>query len=146
MELASKARTVGSVAEFKLWVQLVCGLEVRRAERSTVALESVSQRGAPAVDVHPRAQIAEHVLTGLVAVQRFEPGPVLRLGLADEGEDRFGKDRTLAVEAFPGNGNVSVLEKMRFDDGLERGVGRALHQAGPEMAPVTHSDFGSRRT
>ena len=98
-------------------------LEEGDAKRPAVALEAVAQRREDAVDVHPLAQIAEDLFSRLVAVQRLQLGPLLRLGLADEGEDRFGKDRTLAVEAIAGNGNVSVLEQMRFDYGLEGGLG-----------------------
>ena len=75
------------------------------------------------MDVHPLAEVAEDLLSGLVTVQRLQFGPLLRLGLADEGEDCLGEDRTLAVKALAGNGNVSVLEQMRFNDGLEGGFG-----------------------
>ena len=72
--------------------------------------------------VHPLAQVAEDLLAGLVAVQRLQLGPLLRLGLADEGEHRLGKDRALAVEALAGDRHVAVLEEVRFDDGLEGGL------------------------
>ena len=75
------------------------------------------------MDVHPLAEIAEDLFSRLVAVQRLQLGPLLRLGLANETEDRLGEDRTLAIEAVTGNGNVSVLEQMRFDDGLEGSLG-----------------------
>ena len=121
VKLAGQPQSVGGVARFKLRIQFVRGLEVRRAERSTVALEPMSQRGKRAVDVHPLAQIPGDLLSGPVAVQGLQPGALLRQGLADEGQDRLGEDCTAAVEAFVGTGNVSVLEQVRFDDGSKGG-------------------------
>ena len=91
VELAGQAQPVGGVAGFKLRIQLVRRLEVRRTQRSTVAFEPVSQHGQRAVDVHPLAQIAEDLLAGPVAMKRLQPGPLLWLGLADEGQDRLGE-------------------------------------------------------
>ena len=75
------------------------------------------------MDVHPLAQIPEELLSGPVAVQGLQPGPLLRLGLADEGQDRLGEDRTLLVKDFTLHRHVSVLEQMRFEVGLEGGFG-----------------------
>ena len=69
MELAGQSQAIGGVAGFKLRIQFVRGLEVRRMERSPVTLEPVSQRCERAMDVHPLAQVAEDLLSGLVAVQ-----------------------------------------------------------------------------
>ena len=75
------------------------------------------------MDVHPLAEVAEDLLSGLVTVQRLQFGPLLRLGLADEGEDRLGEDRTLAVEAIARDRHVPVPKQVSFDDGLEGGLG-----------------------
>ena len=65
---------------------------------------------AYAIGVYPFTEVAELLLAGLGTVQDLKSSPLLRLGLADEGEDRLGKDRTFTVEALLGNGNVYVLE------------------------------------
>ena len=105
------------------------GLEERHAcKRPPVALEAVAQGRERAVRVHPLAQVGEDLLAGLVPVQRLQLGPLLRLGLADEGEDRLGEDRALAVEALAGDRRVPILEQVRFDDGLE---------GGPECPPCS---------
>ena len=121
MKLASQPHTVRGVARIELRIQFVRRLEEGDAKRPAVALEAVAQRREDAVDVHPLAQIAEDLRAGPVAVQRLQLGPLLRLGLADEGEDRLGEDRTLAVEAIAGNRHVSVPKQVCFDDGLESG-------------------------
>ena len=144
-ELAGQSQAIRGVAGFEFRIQLVRRLEVRRMERSPIALEPVPQRRERAVSIHPLAQIAEHLLPGLVSVQDLQLGPLLGLGLADEGQDRSGKDRPLAVEALAGNGNVSVLKQMRFDDGFEGGFGSALHGAGLEMR-ISHGNFAWRGT
>ena len=114
VELTGQSQPIRSIAGFEFRIQLVRRLEVRRMERSSITLEPVSQRRERAVGVHPLAQVAEDLLAGLVAVQRLQLAPLRRLGLADEGDDRVGEDRTLAVEAVAGNGNVAVLEQMRL--------------------------------
>ena len=90
MELAGESQAVGGVAGLQLGVQRVGRLEEGHTEYAAVALESVPQGRKRAVLVHPLAQVAEDLLSGPVAVQRLQPGPLLRLGLADEGEDGFG--------------------------------------------------------
>jgi hypothetical protein len=72
VKLAGQAQPVRGVARLQLRIQLVRGLEVRRMQRPPVALEAVAQRRKRAVLVHPFAQIAEDLLAGLVAVQRFQ--------------------------------------------------------------------------
>ena len=123
VELAGQSQAIRGIAGLEFRIQLVRRLEIRCMERSPIALEPVSQRRECAVSVHPLAQIAEDLLAGLVAVQRLQLAPLTRLGLADEGEHRVGEDRSLAVEAVAGDGNVAVLEQMRFDHGLEGGFG-----------------------
>ena len=127
VELAGQPETIGGVAGLELRIQAVRGLEVRRVEGSTVALETVSQRGERAVNVHPLAQISEDLLSRPVAVQRLQLRPLPGLGLADEGEDRLGKDRTLPVETDSGDGHIAVRQKMRLDHGLESLFAGALH-------------------
>ena len=73
-------------------------LEERRVERPPVALEAVAQRRERAVLVHPLAQVTKDLLAGFVAVERLQLGPLLRLGLANEGEHRSWEDRAIAVE------------------------------------------------
>ena len=80
VKLAGQPQSVGGVARFKHRIQFVRGLEVRRAERSTVALEPMSQRGKRAVDVHPLAQIPEELLSGPVAVQGLQAWPTPSAG------------------------------------------------------------------
>ena len=46
---------------------------------------------AYAVGVYAFAKVAEHLLAGLGPVQDLKSGPLLRLGLADKGEDCFAK-------------------------------------------------------
>ena len=145
MELPGQSQPIRGVAGFEFRIQLVRRLEVRRMERSPIALEPVSQRRERTVGIHPLAQVAEHLLAGLVSVQDLQLGPLLGLGLADEGQNRLGENRALAVEALAGDGNVSVLEQMRFDDGFEGGFGSALHGTGLEMR-ISHGDFASRGT
>ena len=127
MELAGQFQAIGGVARFMLRIQFVHGLEVRRMERSPATLEPVSQRGERAVDVHPLAQIAVDLLAGLVAVQRLQLDPLLRLGPTDEGEDRLGTDCTAAVEAVAGDGLIAVRQKMRIDHGFECMLAGTLH-------------------
>ena len=110
MELAGQSQAIRGIAGFEFRIQFVRRLEIRCMERSPITLEPVSQRRERAVGVHPLAQVAEDLLGGLVPVQCFQLAPVLRLGLSDEGEDRLGKDCTLAVEGFPRDRQVSGLE------------------------------------
>ena len=109
MELPSQSQAIRGIAGFEFRIQLMRRLEIRCMDRSPIAFEPVSQRRERAMGVHPLAKIAEYLLAGPVAVQRLQLAPLLRLGLADEGDDRVGEDRTLAVEAVAGNGNVAVL-------------------------------------
>ena len=69
MELPGQSQTIGGIARFEFRIQLVRRLEVRRMERSPIALEPVSQRRESAVRIHPLAQVTEHLLVGLVSVQ-----------------------------------------------------------------------------
>ena len=130
MELAGESQAVGGVAGLKLGIQRMGRLEEGHTERATVALEPVPQGRKRAVLVHPLAQIAEDLIVGPDAVQPFQPGPLVRLGLADEGERLGRENRALPVEGFTGDRHIPVLEQMRFDDGLEGGFGRALHRRG----------------
>ena len=139
MELAGQSQAIRGIAGCEFWIQLVRRLEVRRMKRSTIALEPVSQRRERTVGVHPLAQIAEDLLARLVAVQRLQLAPLRRLGLADEGEDPVGEDRTLAVEAVAGNGNVAVLEQMHLDHGLEGGFGVTSHAHAAILASLCSS-------
>ena len=66
--MARNPESVGGVTGFKLRIQFVRGLEVRRMERSPVTLEPVSQGRERAVNIHPLAQVSEHLFAGLVAV------------------------------------------------------------------------------
>ena len=127
-ELPGQPQPVGGVAGLELRIEAVRGLEVRRAEGPAVALEPVPQGGERAVDVHPLAQVAEDLLPGPVAVQRLQPGPLGGLRLADEAEDRLGKDRPRPVEAVPGDGHVAVRQQMCLDHGLESLLPSLLHQ------------------
>src|SRR5437764_213498 len=72
-----------------------------------------------AVGIHPLAQVAEDLLTGLLPVQRLQPSPLLWLGRADEGQYGLGKDRPLAVEAVSLHSYVAVGEEVGFNDSLE---------------------------
>src|SRR5262245_62087337 len=79
----------------------------------------MAQRCQHTVGVHPFAQVAENLLAGLLPVQRLQPGPLLWLGRADEGEHGLEKDRPLAVEAAPVHGYVAIGEELGFNDGFE---------------------------
>ena len=109
VKLPGEPQAVRGVARLQLRVQLVRRLEERHVQRPPVALEAMAQRRERAVRVHPLAQVAEDLLAGLLPVQRLQLGPLLRLGLADEGEHRLGEDRALAVEALAGDRHVAVL-------------------------------------
>ena len=65
-------------------------------------------------------------------MQRFQLGPLLRLGFADEGEDRLGEDRAFAVEALAGDPRIPVLKQVRLDDGLEGSFVRTVHGCCPK--------------
>jgi hypothetical protein len=101
----------------------VRGFEEGCMQHPSIALEAVAQGRKRPVGVHPLAQVTEDLLAGIVPVQRLQLGPLHRLGLADEGEDSFGKDRALAVEALAYDRRVTVLQKVRFDYGLEGAFG-----------------------
>ena len=124
-KLAGETEAIGRIAGFKLGVQLVGGLEERHAQRPSVALEAVAQRGERPVCVHPLAQVHEHLLTRLRAMQGLELGPFRGLRLADELEHDLRKDRALAVETLAGERNVAMGEKMLLDDGFEGQFGMA---------------------
>ena len=109
VKLPGQPQAVRGVAGLQLRVQLVRRLEERHVQRPPVALEAVAQRRERAVGVHPLAQVAEDLLAGLLAVQRLQLGPLLRLRVADEGEHGLGKDRPLAVEALAGDADIAVL-------------------------------------
>ena len=141
MELPGKPQTIGGIARFEFRIELVRRLEVRRMEHSPVTLEPVSQRRERAVGIHPLAQVAEYLLAGLVPVQDLQLGPLLRLGLADEGEDRLGEDCTLAVEALALNRHVSVLKQVCFDDGLEGSFGVPANAHGYNCPPTRGVGF-----
>src|SRR5437588_3363586 len=97
-----------------------------------------------AVGIHPLAQVAEDLLAGLLPVQRLQPGPLLWLGRADEGEYGLGKDCPLAVEAAPVHGYVAVSEELGFDDSFEGSFAMPLaHTFAPSARP---SGCGARET
>jgi len=125
-ELARDAQPVRRVAGFELRVQLVGRLEVGNAQGPTVALEAVPQRGERAVRVHPLAQVREHLLAGLLGVERFELGPFCGLGLSDECEHGLRKYRAFPIEGFPGNGQIAMSQQVSLDDGLEGCLGMSL--------------------
>ena len=127
MKLASEAQAVGGVAGLELGIQFVGRLEPGHAERAAVALESVPQGRKRTVLVHPLAQIAEDLLAGPIAMQPFQPGPLFRLGITDEGEDLSRENRAFAVEALAGDPHIAAVQQVGFDDRLEGGFAGPLH-------------------
>lgn len=113
--------------------------EKRDVKRAPVALETVAKGRKRAVGVHPFAQVREHLFTGLIAKEGFQPGPFRGLGLADEAEDGVGEDRVVAVEALTCNGNVAFVEQVCFDNCFEGGLIGLAHLAHT-------SDFTKYRT
>src|SRR5436309_989396 len=100
MKLPGEAEPVGGVPRLKLRVQLVRGLEKRNAEAAPVTLEPVPQGGEGPIGVHPLAKIGKDLFAGLLSVQSFQLGPILRLRLPDETEHGLGEDGALAVESI----------------------------------------------
>ena len=119
VELASQPQAVCRVTCFQFRVQLMGRLEEGDAQRPPIALEAVPQGRERSVRVHPLAQIAEDLLAGSWPVQRFQLGPVFRLCLADEGQDRFWKDRPFAVETVWRNCYIAGRQEVGLDDGFE---------------------------
>src|ERR1019366_6738410 len=74
----------------------------------------------------------EDLLAGLVAVQRLQLRPLLRLRLADEPEDDLGEDCPLAVEAVAVHRHVAVGKEMGFDDHFEGAFVRLGHSRAPK--------------
>jgi hypothetical protein len=101
-------------------------LEPGHAERATVALESVPQGRKRTVLVHPLARIAEDLLAGPIAMQPFQSGLLVRLGITDEGEDCLGENRALPVKSLAGDSHMAVVQQMGFDDRLEGGFADVL--------------------
>ncbi len=83
------------------------------------------------VRVHPLTKVRENLLSRSITVQRLQPGPFFGLSVTDKRNYDVGENRTVAVEAFAGNGNVSVLKQVRFDDGLEGGFAGLYHAFRP---------------
>ena len=123
VELPGQPEAVRDVAGFEVRVQFVGSLEVGRVERSPIAFEPVAQRREGTVLVHPCAQVAEDLLLGVFAVQGLQLRPGLRLGLPDERKDCLGEDGALAVECPARDRLVSVRQQVRFNRGLEGGLG-----------------------
>ena len=135
-ELPREAEPVRGVARLELGVQLVRRPEVGDLKRPPVALEAVPEGRQRAVRVHPLAEVAEDLIPGLLAVQRFESRPLLRLGLLDERQDLAREDRSRLVERLRLDGDVPMPQEVRFDDRLE---GCLRVPAGLQGAPTRSS-------
>ena len=131
VQLPGDADPVRRVAGLKLQVQFVSCLEVGDAQGAAIALEAVTQDCQSAPAIHPLAEVSKDLLARLLTKLIFQLGPFVWLGFTDEVERGSGEDGAVAVKAVIGNGDITVVQQVRLNDGLEGGFGGGVHGAVP---------------